>query len=158
MAWVHLLPLRRGVRCVMRAINRGGINPLPTNFTHIEEPMILERIQTVFDEEGQRRTRPRQLIAERLAKLAEKRADFTIDELWQELRQDEPKLGRATVYRSVELLVNASVLDRIEFADGTHHYRVCGGIHHHHLTCTQCHQVVEINICLPIEQLKAIGN
>jgi len=36
--------------------------------------------------------------------------------------------------------------------------RVCGGNHHHHLTCTQCHRVVEIDVCLPVEQLTAISN
>src|SRR5256885_6040822 len=50
-------------------------------------------------------------------------------------------------------LVDMGLLDRIEFADGTHRYRVCGGTHHHHLTCTHCHRVVEIDICLPQEQL-----
>ena len=88
--------------------------------------MIADRIHAAFDELSQRNTRPRRLIAERLIELAASEADFTIDDLWQELRKVEPRLGRATVYRSVELLVNIGLLDRIEFADGTHHYRVCG--------------------------------
>src|SRR5437588_10196096 len=87
---------------------------------------IEHQIRTVFDEVGQRNTRPRQLIAEQLIELAATGTDFTTDELWQQLREIEPRLGRATVYRSVEMLVNAGLLDRIEFADGTHHYRVCG--------------------------------
>ncbi len=119
--------------------------------------MIAEKIYAAFDEVSQRNTRPRRLIAERLIELADKGEDFTTDDLWQELRQAEPKIGRATVFRSVEKLVEMGLLDRIEFADGTHHYRVCGGAHHHHLTCTQCHRVIEIDICLPQEQLAAIG-
>ncbi|GAC1299758.1 MAG: hypothetical protein NVSMB27_39960 [Ktedonobacteraceae bacterium] len=66
-------------------------------------------------------------------------------------------MGRATVFRAVEKLVDMGLLDRIEFADGTHRYRVCGGTHHHHLTCTHCHRVVEIDICLPQEQLAVIS-
>ena len=119
---------------------------------------IEDQIRTAFDEVGQRNTRPRQLIAERLQALAASGADFTTDDLWQQLREVEPRLGRATVYRSVEMLFSAGLLDRIEFADGTHHYRVCGGNHHHHLTCTDCHRVVEVNICLPREQLAALEN
>ena len=119
--------------------------------------MIAEKIYAAFDEVSQRNTRPRRLIAERLIELADKGEDFTTDDLWQELRQVEPKIGRATVFRAVEKLVEMGVLNRIEFADGTHHYRVCGSAHHHHLTCTQCHRVMEINICLPQEQLAAIG-
>jgi Fur family ferric uptake transcriptional regulator len=119
--------------------------------------MIEEKIYAAFDEVSQRNTRPRRLIAERLIELAARGEDFTTDDLWQELRQVEPKMGRATVFRAVEKLVDMGLLDRIEFADGTHRYRVCGGTHHHHLTCTQCHRVVEIDICLPQEQLAVIG-
>ena len=118
--------------------------------------MIAEKIYAAFDEVSQRNTRPRRLIAERLVELADSETDFTTDELWQELRKLEPRLGRATVFRSIEKLVAIGVLERVEFADGTHHYRVCGGAHHHHLTCTKCHRVVDINVCLPKEQLAAI--
>ncbi|HLI89301.1 MAG TPA: transcriptional repressor [Ktedonobacteraceae bacterium] len=119
--------------------------------------MISDKIRAAFDEASQRRTRPRKLIEEQLIALAAKGADFTVDDLWQALRQKEPRLGRATVYRSVEMLVNAGLLDRIEFADGTHHYRICPDHHHHHLTCTHCHRVVEVDVCLPADQLMAIG-
>jgi len=119
--------------------------------------MIAEKIYAAFDEVSQRSTRPRRLIAERLIELADKGEDFTTDELWQELRQVEPKMGRATVFRAVEKLVEMGLLNRIEFADGTHHYRVCGGSHHHHLTCTRCHRVVEVEVCLPEDQFASIG-
>jgi Fur family ferric uptake transcriptional regulator len=116
-----------------------------------------DHIYAIFDDMGQRNTRPRRLIAERLAELAADGADFTTDELWQQLREVEPHLGRATVYRSVEKLVTAGLLDRIEFADGTHHFRVCGGDHHHHLTCTRCHRVVDVEMCLPTDQFTTLA-
>ncbi len=119
---------------------------------------IAGKIYAAFDELSQRSTRPRKIIAERLVELADNGEDFTTDDLWQELRQSEPRIGRATVFRSVEKLVDKGLLDRIEFADGTHHYRVCGGKHHHHLTCTQCHRVIEVDLCLPNEQLNALGD
>lgn len=120
--------------------------------------MITEKIYAVFDQECQRNTRPRRLIAERLVELAKSGGDFSVDDLWQDLRQQEPRLGRATVYRSVEMLVNAGLLDRIEFADGTHRYRVCGGDeHHHHLTCTICHCVVDVDVCIPPEQFAQLS-
>ena len=119
--------------------------------------MIADQIRAAFQETSKRATRPRRLIEERLIELADSGADFTIDDLWQNLRQAEPRLGRATVYRAVEMLFGLGLLDRIEFADGTHHYRVCGGAHHHHLTCTQCHLVVEVDICLPVDQFASVG-
>lgn len=123
-----------------------------------EASSIAEKIRAAFDKMSQRQTRPRQLIETRLIELAKNGADFTVDDLWQGLRQSEPRLGRATVYRAVEVLVNIGLLDRIEFADGTHHYRICGDGHHHHLTCVTCHRVVEVDICLPSEQLDAVGD
>ena len=124
----------------------------------IESHATVEKIRAAFDEVSQRRTRPRRRIEERLIELATSGTDFTIDDLWQGMREVEPRIGRATVYRSVEWLVERGLLDRIEFADGTHHYHVCGHGHHHHLTCTQCHQVVEVDICLPEEQLNAVSS
>ena len=123
-----------------------------------EVKVLADKIYAAFDEVSQRNTRPRRLIAERLIALAKSGADFTIDDLWQAMRAEEPRLGRATVYRAVEKLVGMGLLDRIEFADGTHHYRVCGDRHHHHLTCTRCHRVEEVDICLPEDQFTAIGN
>ena len=120
--------------------------------------MIADKIRAAFQETSQRNTRPRRLIAHRLIELAQSGADFTIDDLWQTLRREEPHVGWATVYRSVEKLVTLGLLDRIEFADGTHHYRVCGGEHHHHLTCTDCHRVVEVDICLHVDQFNSIGD
>jgi Fur family transcriptional regulator, ferric uptake regulator len=120
--------------------------------------VIADKIRAAFDEVCQRSTRPRRLIAERLVELAASGADFTTDDLWHELRQVEPRLGRATVFRSVEKLVSMGLLNRVEFADGTHHYRICGDNHHHHLTCAQCHRVVDVDICLPVDQFAAIGD
>ena len=116
-----------------------------------------EKIHAAFEEISQRNTRPRRLIADRLIDLARTGEDFATDDLWQELREAEPSIGRATVFRSIEKLVEMGVLDRIEFADGTHRYRVCGDHHHHHITCVQCHRIVEFDFCLPVERIVAIG-
>ena len=114
-------------------------------------------ILDAFEHAGLRTTRPRRLIAERLADVAVRGADFATDDLWQTLLQQVPRLGRATVFRAVDVLVDQGVLDRVSFADGTHRYRVCGpGSHHHHVTCSLCHRVVEIDACLAPELLAAI--
>src|SRR5260370_16461737 len=86
-----------------------------------EGMMIAEKIYAAFDEVSQRNTRPRKLIADRLIELADSGADFTVEDLWQELRQVEPRIGRATVYRAVEKLVSMALLPRIQSAHGTHH-------------------------------------
>ncbi len=123
----------------------------------IEANTTAEKIHAAFNAMSQRHTQPRRLIEERVVELAKSGANFTIDDLWQGIREIGPRLGRATVYRAVETLVAMGLLNRVEFADGTHHYRVCDNGHHHHLTCTQCRRVVEVDICLPMEQLTEVG-
>lgn len=118
---------------------------------------IAGRVLAIFGALGLRNTRPRRLIAEQLADRAAAGADFTAQELWHELQEAEPSLGRATVYRAIDLLVSEGVLDRVPFMDGTHRYRVCGASHHHHVTCTQCQRTVEIAACIPPELLAAIA-
>ena len=118
---------------------------------------IGSKIREALTEQGQRWTRQKDQIANRLAELAVSGVDFTIEDLWQGLRQGDPHMGRATIFRAIEILANKGLLNRIDFADGSHTYRACGENHHHHLTCVQCHRVVEIEVCLPTEQFAIIG-
>ena len=114
------------------------------------------RILAVFAAMGLHSTRPRRLIAERLAVLAADGADFTADDLWRDVQRQDGHVARATVYRAVDVLLGQSLLDRIPFADGSHRYRLCGERHHHHVTCSRCHRVVEVSVCLPPELLSAV--
>ncbi len=118
---------------------------------------IIEKIRAALEEQGQRQTRPRQRIAGRLADLASRGEDFTVEALWHDLQQTDPHLGRATVFRAVERLVSLGLVNRIDFADGRHTYRACGDNHHHHLTCVKCHRVVDVDVCIPEGQLVTIG-
>ena len=77
--------------------------------------MITGKILAAFKRVGERNTRPRPLIADRLAELADHGVDFSIDDLWQALRQQAPHLGRATLYRCIRPLsdpLSAAILER----------------------------------------------
>jgi Fur family transcriptional regulator, ferric uptake regulator len=118
---------------------------------------LAEKIRVAFEEKGRRKTQARERIATRLAELNASGQDFSVEELWHDLQQVDGGLGRATVFRAVEMLVTMGLLNRIEFSDGSHTYRACGDDHHHHLTCRKCHRVVDVNICIPDDQLIRIG-
>lgn len=119
---------------------------------------IKDRITAAFDQFSERSTHPRQAIAESLVRLGRTGAAFSAEELLRRLRKTHPRIGRATVYRSIEKLARMKVLDRIDFADGTHCYMLCGSqSHHHHLACTKCHHVVDLDFCLLDDQIAAIG-
>ena len=117
-----------------------------------------ETILALFEQGGFRTTRPRRIIAARLAAMAAAGQDFATQDLWKELQEVDAGIGRATVYRAVDLLLREGLLDRVPFADGTHRYRLCGANHHHHVTCVQCQRVVEVDMCLSAAVLEAVAN
>jgi Fur family transcriptional regulator, ferric uptake regulator len=81
--------------------------------------------------EGRRITGPRRRV---LRAMSAARRPFTVEELCAEL----PDVGRATVFRTVRLLVDTEVLCRVVIEDGTVRYQLSAGEHHHHLVCSCC--------------------
>ena len=93
---------------------------------------------------GIRATRQRVQVLETLA--AEPN-DATAQEIFETLRARDVPIGLATVYRALGLLSSHGVVDALVHRPGEVCYRLCGEEHHHHLTCTECHQVVELGEC-----------
>jgi Fur family ferric uptake transcriptional regulator len=91
---------------------------------------------------GERVTRQRLQVANALA--ADGR-QMTADELYRSLRRHEPKIGRATVFRTLDTLVEAGVARRLELDGHVYAYVACLPEHHHHLACTNCGRVEEID-------------
>jgi len=63
----------------------------------------------------------------------------------------------ATVYRSMHLLEKMGMVKRFHFGHGGARFELLGegdDGHHHHLVCTQCDRIVEIEECFP-EALQA---
>lgn len=117
----------------------------------------VRRIENAFFDLSRPNTGPRRILVEKLAELARTGEAFSTDDLWQGLRAEHGRIGRATVFRSIEQLVESKVLDRVELSDGSRRYRVCGGTHHHHLVCTMCNRVVEFRECLSAQTIEEIG-
>lgn len=93
---------------------------------------------------GVRATRQRVTV---LGELMRERDDVTAQELHVRLRARGERLGLATVYRTLGLLAEEGVVDALSHHPGELCYRWCGEGHHHHLVCTECHRVVEIEEC-----------
>jgi Fur family ferric uptake transcriptional regulator len=73
--------------------------------------------------------------------------DATAQEIYESLRRHRERIGLATVYRTLALLSEHGVVDALMHRPGEVCYRLCGEGHHHHLTCSGCHQVVELVDC-----------
>jgi len=64
-----------------------------------------------------------------------------------EMQRRLPRLGRATVFRTIRLLVKLDLLCRVLLEDGTPRYRPSAAAHHHHLVCTGCGSVEDFADC-----------
>jgi Fur family ferric uptake transcriptional regulator len=82
-----------------------------------------------------------------LAELMREQDDATAQELHERLRARGERLGLATVYRTLNALADAGVVDTLSHHPAELCYRWCGDDHHHHLVCSTCHRVVELGEC-----------
>ncbi len=71
---------------------------------------------------------------------------FTADDLLADLRERGIAIGRATVFRTLDLLVRLGYVGRVHDG-GRGGYAVCEPGHHHHLVCSSCGQVVHVDGC-----------
>ncbi len=87
---------------------------------------------------GYRLTGPRQQV---LGAVLGRESPFTAQEIVDELATRG--VGRATVFRTLDLLTRLGVLNRIHADDRLHRYTVCDEGHHDHLVCRACGEVAE---------------
>ena len=105
----------------------------------------------VLANRGYRATGPRKAIAELLA---QKHEGFTTEALSEEL----PSVGRATVFRTIKLFLEAGVVCKLSMMDGAHVYSLVRAGHpHHHSVCVQCGAVGEFKAATIDRALRAIG-
>jgi Fur family ferric uptake transcriptional regulator len=112
----------------------------------------VERWEIALLSAGCRITAPRLLILEAIARRARQ---FTAEALADELRPYG--VGRATVFRTIDLLTELGILHRLH-GEGCHAYTACVPGHHHHLVCSQCGRVVNVETCGLEEQMRKLAH
>ena len=71
---------------------------------------------------------------------------FEADELLFKMKGKAVKISRATVYRTLELLVKSGMVRSFHLGEDHYHYEhVTGNSHHDHLICTTCGNVIEFH-------------
>jgi len=71
---------------------------------------------------------------------------LSAEDVYNIVRKQSPELGLATVYRTLELLSELDILQKLDFGDGRHRYEInetSTPHHHHHLICLDCGTVRE---------------
>ncbi len=71
---------------------------------------------------------------------------ISVEELYNIVLKTEPKVGLATVYRTLALLTKSGLALEMDFGDGQKRYESTHNIvHHDHMVCTECGKIIEFN-------------
>ena len=98
-------------------------------------------LQAYMDRKGLRSTDQRKLIVETFFRAAN---HVSIEELLAQVRERDPRVGYATVYRTLKLLAECGVANERRFGDGLTRYELADDTtHHDHLICVECADIVE---------------
>jgi Fur family ferric uptake transcriptional regulator len=108
----------------------------PENIDHLRDLLA-----AYMARKGLRSTEQRRLIIETFFHAP---AHITIEELLGQVRHADPRVGYATVYRTLKLLAESGVASERHFGDGLTRYELADGdTHHDHLICVECHGITE---------------
>ncbi|CAD2077252.1 transcriptional repressor [Phocicoccus schoeneichii] len=79
--------------------------------------------------------------------LENKNSHLSAEDVFLRVKEEYPEIGLATVYRTLELLSDLQILEKMNFGDGVSRYdfRKTGTKHfNHHLICVKCGKVQEV--------------
>ena len=107
-----------------------------TRIESAENPAVRPDLLAVLEDGGYRITKPRLSV---IGLLGRKEGGFKADDICDEL----PGVGRATVYRTIKLLLDAGVICKMTLPDGSPIYSAALVHHHHHTVCVKCLEIGE---------------
>ena len=90
---------------------------------------------------ARRATRQRSAVLALLEELDDFRS---AQDLYALLRARGDGVGLATIYRTLQNLVDDGHVDVLRSGEGEAVYRRCSPVHHHHLVCRSCGRTVEV--------------
>ena len=102
----------------------------------------IQALRTFIAKEGLKNSRQRETIAEVFFETSD---HIRVEDILNRVREVDPKVSQATVYRTMKLLVECDLAEARQFQDGQTRYEVSDddGHHHDHLICTKCGKIIE---------------
>ncbi len=106
--------------------------------------MVTEDLVRAFDDAGFRLTGARQSVIDLILS---RNGAFTTADLVDDARRRRLPAARATIFRTLEVLEQLKVVERLDLPNGSHSYIRCGSGHHHHVVCRRCARSVDLGDC-----------
>lgn len=105
----------------------------------VDESLVKEKeagFAEFIQRKGLKTTRQRNTIISVFFRL---RGHISVEELLNEVKKVNPRIGYATVYRTLHLLVESNLVEERRFGDGLARYEGHSDVEHHdHMICLEC--------------------
>ena len=106
-----------------------------------------EKVKDLLREKGLKVTSQRLMVLNILSAHGDEH--LTVEEIYDLAIEESPEIGLATIYRTVQVLLELHVIEKVTFDDGFARYELNGeetgsGHRHHHAICTQCGKVYSL--------------
>ena len=101
-------------------------------------------LMAALERAGARMTEPRRRVAQLVA---ERDGHFTAGDIALAAAVRKVRVGRATIFRALELFDELGLVERIDLPTGEHAYLLCDRTHHHHVVCSGCGRSTEVEDC-----------
>ncbi len=110
-----------------------------------QKKSILNQVRKIFtaylDNKGLRKTPERFAILEEIYSY---KGHFDVDQLYIKMKNKKYRVSRATVYNTLDLMVECDLVSKHQFGKNLAQYEKSFGFNQHdHIICTECHKVVE---------------
>lgn len=112
----------------------------------MKQEKVQELLRVKLREKGLKVTQQRLLVLQMLSEHSGRH--MAAEDIYELIREDYPEIGLATVYRTLQLLLEMQLVDRINLDDGCVRYEI-GHLfegdmkhNHHHLICRTCGKVL----------------
>ena len=119
------------------------MSPVNKN-AEVDEALVKEKEAAFADfikRTGLKTTRQRNTIISTFFRL---RGHISVEELLNEVKKANPRIGYATVYRTLHLLVESNLVEERRFGDGMARYEGHSDVEHHdHMICLECGEIFE---------------
>ncbi len=99
-----------------------------------------EKFREFLEIRGEKLTEPRRILVRHIF---DTHKHFDADELLEALKQAGRRVSRATVYRTLDLLVDAGLLRQLDVGPRKYYEHDYGYPQHEHLQCGRCGKMIE---------------
>ena len=100
-------------------------------------------------------TKQRSIIVKKIFSLHK---HFTADELFKMLKRENTEISRATIYRTLKVLVDMGLVEEREFGQGKKYYEhILGHESHSHFVCVLCGKIVEFKSKVVEDEIENIA-